>query len=143
MVTRRSAESEESRRRADVMNPALALQALGPCACRHGTCFASQPVVTCTPSYLLSCMGVASCPSGGQGQTVVPVFGWANQGLKGHSPRSRNPGNTHGDVCPCNACQRFICACPLNATGSSPPLESQGPLDQSTRKSRHNYLGLG
>lgn len=30
-------------------------------------------------------MGVASCPSGGQGQTVVLVFGWASQGLKGSS----------------------------------------------------------
>lgn len=63
MVTRRSAESEESRR-ADAMNPTLALQGLGPWACRHGTCFASQPGVTCTPCYLPSCMGVASCPSG-------------------------------------------------------------------------------
>lgn len=75
MVTRRSAAS-------DAMNLTLALQGLGPWACRHGTCFASQPGVTCTPCYLPSRMGVASCPSGELGQIVVPVFGWANQGLK-------------------------------------------------------------
>lgn len=56
MVTQRSAESEESRKEAASVNPALALRALDPWACRHEACFASQPVVTCSPSYLLFCI---------------------------------------------------------------------------------------
>lgn len=47
MATQRSAESEESRKKAGTVNPALALQRLDPWARRRcGTCFASQPVVT-------------------------------------------------------------------------------------------------
>lgn len=68
MVTQRSAESEESRKEAASVNPALALPALDPWACRHETCFASQPLVTCSLSYLLFCImpfrrtGTDSCP---------------------------------------------------------------------------------
>lgn len=54
MVTQRSAESKENRTKAKAMNPALALQAPDPWACRHGTCFAAQPVIMCTPAIYFS-----------------------------------------------------------------------------------------
>lgn len=81
-------------------------------------------------------MGVTSCPSGGQGQTAVPVFGWASQGLKGTSTaQGHRTQETHtGTFVPAIALGKAVFVPVLgNAAASSPPLESQGPLDQGTR----------
>lgn len=96
MVTQRSASlnGEQGKGRSD--EPCPDSSDPNPWACGHETCFASQPGVTCTHSYLLYCMGVASCPSGGLGQTAVPGFGWASQGLKGASSiQGHRPQETH------------------------------------------------
>lgn len=85
MVTQRSASLNREQEEGRSSEPCPGSSDPGSLGMQAWDLFCLPAWVTCTHSYLLSCMGVAPCPSGGRGQTVVPVFGWASQGLKGTS----------------------------------------------------------
>lgn len=80
-----------------------------------------------------------ACPSGGQGQTVVPVFGWASQGLKVAQPKVTEPREqARGHLSLQHLLKLYLCMSSEVLQAPAPPLESQGPLDQSAKKSRHD-----